>query len=142
MGDTALIRGIGSAAKQLRPDVKIVGVQAERAPSYYLSWKEGRAVPTDTCDTCADGLATRTPEADNVAAIREVVDDVILVSEEEMAEAIGRLYRGEGVVAEPAGAAATAAFLKPPALDGPVALLVTGRNISQEIRLRAGLQTR
>jgi threonine dehydratase len=142
MGDTALIRGIGSAAKQLRPDVKIVGVQAERAASYYLSWKEGRAVPTDTCDTCADGLATRTPEADNVAAIREIVDDVILVSEEEMVEAIGRLYRGEGVVAEPAGAAATAAFLKPPALDGPVALLVTGRNISHEIRLRAGLQTR
>ena len=73
MGDTALIRGLAAAAKQLSPAVRIVGVQAERAPSYFLSWKQGRAVPTDTCDTIADGLATRTPEPDNVAAIRELV---------------------------------------------------------------------
>ena len=48
MGDTALIRGVAAAAKQLSPDVCIVGVQAERAPSYFLSWREGRAIPTDT----------------------------------------------------------------------------------------------
>jgi threonine dehydratase len=72
MGDTALIRGLAAAAKQLLPKVKIIGVQAERAPSYYLSWKQGTTVPTDTCDTCADGLATRTPDAENVRAIREL----------------------------------------------------------------------
>ncbi len=66
MGDTALIRGIAAAAKQIAPQVKIIGVQAERAPSYYLSWKEGKVVGTETCDTIADGLATRTPEAANV----------------------------------------------------------------------------
>jgi threonine dehydratase len=138
MGDTALIRGIAVAARQVHPQVKVLGVQAERAPSYFLSWKEGRAIPTDTCDTCADGLATRTPEADNVRAIRELVDDIILVSEDEMIEAIRRLYR-EGVTAEPSGAAATAAFLKQPPASGPAVLLVTGGNLTDAIRNRAGI---
>lgn len=140
MGDTALIRGVAGALKQLSPGVKVIGVQAGRAPSYYLSWKAGRVVPTDSCDTCADGLATRTPDGENVAVIRELVDDVVLVSEEQMLRAIARLYREEGVLAEPAGAAATAAFLDRPARDGEcVVLLVTGANISDEVRARAGL---
>jgi threonine dehydratase len=139
MGDTALIRGVGAALKQIKPEVKIVGVQAERAPSYYLSWKAGYAVPTETCDTCADGLATRTPELENVQAIREIVDNVVLVSEEEMIQAIRLLYLEAGVVAEPAGAAATAAFLKAPEPRGPVVLLVSGGNISDVVRGRAGL---
>src|SRR2546430_111161 len=70
MGDTALIRGIAAAAKQVAPQVRIIGVQAERAPAYYLSWKQGRVVGTETCDTIADGLATRTPEAENVRDVR------------------------------------------------------------------------
>jgi len=139
MGDTALIRGIGAAIKQTSPQVKIVGVQAERAPSYYLSWRKGEPVPTDTCDTCADGLATRTPEPENVQAIRALLDDVVLVSEEELLGAIRLLHDHEGIVAEPAGAAAAAAFLKQPYCHGPVALLVTGGNISNAVRARAGL---
>jgi len=133
MGDTALIRGVASAAKQLSSKVKIIGVQSERAPSYFLSWTEGRAIETETCDTIADGLATRTPVSENVAAIRELVDEVMLVSEGEMLGAIGRLLMAEHVVAEPAGAAASAAFLKSPQDDGrTVALLVTGANLSAE----------
>jgi threonine dehydratase len=139
MGDTALIRGVGAAVKRAGANVKLIGVQAERAPSYYLSWKKGQPVPTDTCDTCADGLATRTPEPENVQAIRELVDDIILVTEDELIDAIARLYRRENIIAEPAGAAATAAFLKLPFAKGQVALLVTGGNISSAIRRRAGL---
>lgn len=151
MGDTALIRGVAAALKQLVPAVKIIGVQAERAPAYYLSWKEGRVVPTDSCDTCADGLATRTPDAENVRRIRELVDDVVLVSEDQMLQAISHLYHEEGVLAEPAGAAATAAFrLHSPGVDNraavetqlaasPLVLLVTGANIPDEIRQRAGI---
>ncbi len=138
MGDTALIRGVAEAAKQISRNVKIIGVQSERAPSYFLSWKEGRAVETETCDTIADGLATRTPVPANVAAIRELVDDVILVSEEVMLRAIGRLLIVEHVVSEPAGAAATAAYLK--SLDrtcGNVALLVTGANVSTSVLRQA-----
>ena len=139
MGDTALIRGVGAAVRQTNPSVEIIGVQAERAPSYYLSWKAGHAVSTETCDTCADGLATRTPEPENVRAIRELVDDVVLVTEDEMLQAIRLLYEHMDVVAEPAGAAATAAFLKQPPSSAPVVLLVTGGNISESVRLRAGL---
>ena len=138
MGDTALIRGVGAAIKALLPQTKVIGVQAERAPSYVYSWRAGRAIPTNTCDTCADGLATRTPVADNVEAIRKVVDDVVLVSESQMITAIRRLYRQENVLAEPSGAATTAAYLDRP-VSGRVVLLVTGTNISDDMRLSAGI---
>jgi threonine dehydratase len=134
MGDTALIRGIASAAKQLSPHVRIVGVQADRAPSYKLSWEKGEAVPTATCDTIADGLATRTPDDQNVRAIRELVDDVKLVSEQQMLDAIRHLILEDHLVAEPAGAAATAALLADgPNVQGPVVALVTGANITPSI---------
>ena len=139
MGDTALIRGVAAALKQLIPNVTVIGVQAEHAPSYYLSWKKGRAVPTEHCNTCADGLATRTPEPQNVDVIRTLVDEVVLVSEEQMLHAIAHLYREEGVLAEPAGAAATAAFLARSQPRGSTVLLVTGANISGEVRTKAGV---
>ena len=138
MGDTALIRGVARAAKQISPAVKIIGVQSERAPSYYLSWKDGRAIETDSCDTIADGLATRTPVAANVAAIRELVDEVVLVSEAEMLDAIGRLLTDERLIAEPAGAAATAAYLKSkPQPRTNAVSLVTGANISRQVLQQA-----
>jgi threonine dehydratase len=139
MGDTALIRGIAAGIKQLVPRVKIVGVQAERAPSYCLSWRKGKPTATETCDTCADGLATRTPDAANVALIRQLVDDVALVAEEEMIDGIRRLYRYENVLAEPAGAATFAAWQKQKPVPGHVVLLVTGGNISDDVRRRAGV---
>jgi len=138
IGDTALIRGVAAAAKLLSPGVKIVGVQAERAPSYVLSWREGRAIPTETCDTIADGLATRTPEAENVQAIRRLVDEVRLVSDEQMLAAIRHLLLEEHLVAEPAGAAACAAILQNEwNFEGHVVALVTGANVTPEILRRA-----
>ena len=138
MGDTALIRGIAAAAKQLAPSVKIIGVQAERAPAYYRSWKEDRVVGTETCDTIADGLATRTPEAANVHDIRSLVEDVVLVSEEQMLRAIETLLVDEHVLAEPAGAASTAALLGGGANFGEnVVLIVSGANISRDVLRRA-----
>jgi threonine dehydratase len=138
MGDTALIRGIAAAAKQIAPQVKIIGVQAERAPSYYLSWKEGKVVGTETCDTIADGLATRTPEAANVRDVKNLVDDVVLVSEEQMLRAIEVLLLEEHVLAEPAGAASTAALLQSSSGCGDhLALVVSGANISREVLKQA-----
>ena len=90
-------------------------------------------MPTNTCDTIADGLATCSPEAENVAAIRELVDDVCLVSEVEMLSAIRHL------LLEVAGAAATAALLHDKSnFAGPTVLLVTGANIAPDV-LRAAL---
>lgn len=139
MGDTALIRGVAAAAKQLSPTIRIVGVQAERAPSYFLSWNSGRAETTETCDTIADGLATRVTEEDNVRAIRELVDEVTLVSEEDMLAAIRHLVLEDYVIAEPSGAAATAAVLRKDVEVGRHAvLLVTGANVTPDV-MRAAL---
>jgi threonine dehydratase len=138
MGDTALIRGIAAAVKQLAPRVKVIGVQAEQAPSYYLSWKEDRVVATETCNTIADGLATRTPDPANVRAVKELVSDVVVVSETQMLRAIETLLLEEHVLAEPAGAASTAALLHARADYGEsVVLLVSGANISREVLRRA-----
>lgn len=138
MGDTALIRGVAAAVKQLRPEVKVIGVQAERAPSYFLSWQQGTVVPTETCHTIADGLATRMPDAGNVQAIREVVDEVRLVSDEQMLSAIRHLLLEEHLVAEPAGAATTAALRagKHPAGQNLV-LLLTGCNVAPHVLRQA-----
>jgi threonine dehydratase len=135
MGDTALIRGVATEAKRRHPQVKIVGVQSAQAPSYFRSWHEGRVVMTDTCDTIADGLATCVPLEHNVRVIRELVDEVCLVSEDELLRAVGTLLFEEHVVAEAAGAAATAAYLQNPNVYAGrrVVLLVTGSSIPHEL---------
>lgn len=135
MGDTALIRGVAAEAKGRHPGIRIVGVQAAQAPSYARSWQENRVVTTETCDTIADGLATSVPLEPNVRAIRELVDDVTLVSEEELLQGIRTLLFEEHVIAEPAGAAAAAAYLQNRAVYAgrSVVLLVTGSNITHEL---------
>jgi threonine dehydratase len=138
MGDTALIRGVAAAVKQAAPRVRIIGVQAERAPAYYRSWKEDRVVGTEICDTIADGLATRTPDAANVRDVKKLLADVVLVSEEQMLRAIEILLVEEHVLAEPAGAASTAALLNAGASFGDnVVLVVSGANISRDVLRRA-----
>jgi threonine dehydratase len=139
VGDTALIRGVAAEAKRRHPKIRIVGVQAEKAPAYTRSWEQGRVVVTDTCNTIADGLATRHPREANVYATRELVDEMRLVSERELLDAIRVLLLDEHIVAEAAGAAATAAFLQDAATYAGrnVVLLVTGANISPEVLRRA-----
>lgn len=139
VGDSTLIRGLAFTAKALKPGVRIVGVQAERAPAYYRSWKEKRLISTETADTIADGLAVRCPTEENIRALSELVDDMVLVSEEDMLRAVGRLLLDEHVVAEPSGAATTAAFLKAGgnARGLNVVLLVTGANLTPEYLRRA-----
>jgi threonine dehydratase len=137
-----LIRGLAFAAKHLNPKVQVVGVQAERAPAYYLSWKQNRALATEACDTLADGLAVRSTSEDNVRELRRLVEAMELVSEEALLQAVYLLLLEEHTVAEPAGAAATAAFLKNAAAHKGqrVVLLVTGANITAEL-LRRAVQT-
>jgi len=143
VGDSTLIRGFAFAAKQLRPGVKIVGVQAERAPAYALSFAKGHAISTDCSDTVADGLSVRDTIEENVREIATLVDEFILVSDEEMLGAMRHLLMQEHVLAEPAGAATTAAFLKSETKYAKkmAVLLVTGSNVTEELLLRA-LQTR
>jgi threonine dehydratase len=139
MGDTALIRGVAAEAKRRHPAVRIVGVQAVQAPAYARSWQQDRVVTTETCNTIADGLATSVPTESNVREIRKLVDEVRLVSEEEMIQGIRTLLFEEHLVAEPAGAAATAAYLQNPAAYAGrnVVLLVTGSNITDQLLSQA-----
>jgi len=143
MGDTALIRGVATEAKRRHPVVRIVGVQAAQAPAYARSWQEDQVVTTDTCDTIADGLATCIPLEANVRAIRSLVDEVRLVSEDELLQGIRTLLFEEHLVAEAAGAATTAAFLQnPTAYAGrSVVLLITGSTIPHELLSQAARQT-
>jgi threonine dehydratase len=133
MGDTALIRGVATAAKQLKPSIRIVGVAAANAPAYYLSWRGGEAVSTETADTIADGLAVRRALASNVTSITSLVDDVRLVDEDDLLAAMAHLLSREDVIAEPAAAAATAALLKDSDTTGTIVALVTGKNVSPEL---------
>jgi threonine dehydratase len=142
VGDSTLIQGVAFAAKQLRPEIKIVGVQAERAPAYTLSFAKGQAISLESGDTIADGLAVRDTSPQNVREIALLVDEFVLVSDDQMLEAMRHLLLHEHLVTEPAGAATTAAFLKTAEnYEGKkVVLLVTGSNVTEELLLRA-LQT-
>ena len=133
VGDTALIRGIGAVAKMQTPPVTVIGVQAANAPSYYNSWKIGKPLNGDPFTTIADGLATRTPTAVNVEAIRAVVDDMVLVTEQQMIDAIRYLKKEEEIIAEPSGAAAIAAALAMGELHEPAALIVSGGNLAPDL---------
>jgi threonine dehydratase len=143
VGDSTLIRGVAFAAKQLRPEIKIVGVQSERAPAYALSFAKGHAISTDSSDTIADGLSVRDTSEENVREIKQFVDEFVLVSEEEMLAAMRHLILQEHIIAEAAGAATTAAFRKSETsyANKMVVLLVTGSNVTEELLLRA-LQVR
>ena len=134
VGDSALIRGVAAALKSVRPEVRVIGVQANEAPSYYNSWRSGHVLTTETANTIADGLATTTPTAANVTAIRELVDDMVLVSENAMLDAMRWLRENDDVVAEPAGAAPIAALrISAKPLTGPVVAIVSGGNVAPEL---------
>jgi threonine dehydratase len=119
-------------AKSINPEVKIFGVQAEKAPAVYLSWKNKKFVETQSAETFADGLATRVPFKLTLDVINKQIDDIVLVSEEEMKKAILTLLETTKQVAEGAGAASTAAASK---LGGKlrgkkVVLVLTGGNLN------------
>jgi threonine dehydratase len=117
--------------KALRPQVRIIGVQAEKAPAVYQSWKSGMICATDSANTFADGLATRTAFAMPFEIMQAGLDAMALVSEEEMRQAIVRLWRTTHNLAEGAGAAAMAAAWKlRQALAGQkVVMVLSGGNI-------------
>lgn len=140
VGDTALLRGIAAGLRDVGSQAKIIGVQAKNAPAYSLSWRAGKVVTTDTCDTIADGLATRIPLASSVQSIRESAAEMRLVTDEEMLSAVRQLSIDENVIAEPSGAASLAALLQsPPPGAGGVVLLITGSNVTDDVRRRAGI---
>jgi threonine dehydratase len=110
---------------------KVIGVVSEKANGYALSFAQGRAVPTNSALTFADGVAVRTPHPDAVAAINRAAERIVEVSEDEMAEAMRLYYRTTHNIAEGAGAAALAALMKErEEMQGkPVGVILSGGNI-------------
>jgi threonine dehydratase len=134
VGGGGLISGIAIAAKTLKPNIKIIGVQAKGAPAIYRSWKAGRIVEIDSVKTVADGLASRKPLDLTFKIIRKHVDDILLVTDSEIGEAVLELLREAHILAEPSGAASLAALLfrYHPKPKEKVAIIISGANISTD----------
>jgi threonine dehydratase len=138
IGGGGLVSGIALALKALKPDVRIVGVQAAGAPAIYLSQKQGELVSTDSVRTIADGIAIKQPGKLNWELIRQYVDEVVLVSEEEIAQSILTLLERAKLMVEGAGAVGLAALLgeKVKDVQGPVCVILSGGNIDVNILSR------
>lgn len=103
--------GNGIVAKQRRPQTQVVGVQAEKASAVVQSWRCGEPRSTETAATWAEGMATRMPAEMTLAIMREVMDDAILVSEDDLRRAAWLILKHSHNLAEGAGAAAVAAVM-------------------------------
>lgn len=139
IGGGGLISGVAFAVKQLRPDVKVYGVQSEGAPSMYQSLKEGKRIHLNSVKTIADGIAVKEPGPNTFELIKKYVDEVVTVSEDEIAAAILALMEQKKLVAEGAGAVAVAAamFNKVPVKGKNVVCVVSGGNIDVSAHNRA-----
>ncbi|MSU76943.1 MAG: threonine dehydratase [Gemmataceae bacterium] len=129
------ICGAIAARNALGHRAKIIGVVADGAPCYALSFEQRRAVPTDRADTFADGLACRTPNVEALSMICVGAERIVRVTDDEIAKAIRAFYQDTHQLAEGAGAAALAAAWqeKDRLANQQIAVALTGGNIDREI---------
>ncbi len=111
IGGGGLIAGIGLVMKSLRPEVRVIGVQAEGAPSMQVSRQEGAIRQLDTASTIADGIAVKKPGSLTFDLVQRLVDDIVLVPDEDTATAMLALLERSKLLVEGAGAIALAALL-------------------------------
>ncbi|MER6454314.1 threonine ammonia-lyase [Streptomyces sp. NPDC059688] len=130
VGGGGLAAGIAVAVKALRPDVRIVGVQAEGAACYPPSLAAGRPVSLDSPATMADGIKVGRPGEVPFGIVGELVDEVRTVSEDQLSAALLLCLERAKLVVEPAGAAPVAALLAAPdGFEGPVVAVLSGGNV-------------
>lgn len=133
VGNGALITGIGCWMKAYSPGTAIVGVCAEGAPAMLESWRRGEPVTADRADTIADGVAVRVPIPAAVRSMRDYVDDMTLVDEDEIRRALRVTRDTMGLILEPAGVLGIAAALRDDIDASVVATIVTGSNFSGDL---------
>ena len=138
IGGGGLISGIAFAVKNLKPDIKIYGVQAENAPSMKKSLEKKEQITLDAVSTFADGIAVKHPGNLTFDIVNKYVDDVVTVTEDEIAMAILTLMERQKLVAEGAGATSVAAVLsdKLPIKNKNVVCVLSGGNIDVNILSR------
>ena len=132
LGNGALVNGVGTWLKH-HSATKVIAVCASGAPSMALSWQSHRPVGAPS-DTIADGIAVRVPVAEAVGIMEKTVDDVILVSDDEMLAAMRSLFYDAGLLVEPAGAAGVAAIAqrREEFVGKRVATILTGGNLTEQ----------
>ncbi|MCB8962934.1 MAG: pyridoxal-phosphate dependent enzyme, partial [Ardenticatenales bacterium] len=135
VGNGALIGGIGSAIKADRPETRIIGVQSAGAPCMTLSYNAGQVINTETADTFAGGMAVRVAIPEAVALMREVVDEMVLVPEAGLKQAMAAYARHGSHQPEGAGCGALAAAvqLRDRLQSQTVCLIATGGNVEDAI---------
>ena len=138
IGGGGLISGVAYTVKSLKPQIKVYGVQAANAPSMFESLKKKEQITLDTVSTFADGIAVKHPGDLTFDLVSKYVDEVVTVSEDEIAMAILTLMERQKLIAEGAGATAVAAVLsdKIPVDNKNVVCIVSGGNIDVNILSR------
>ncbi|MEU4794973.1 threonine ammonia-lyase [Streptomyces sp. NPDC023327] len=130
VGGGGLAAGLAVAVKALRPDVRVVGVQAAGAASYPPSLAAGHPVSISHPATMADGIKVGRPGDVPFRLIADLVDDIVTVSEDELSSALLLCLERAKMVVEPAGASPVAALLsRPESFEGPVVALLSGGNV-------------
>jgi threonine dehydratase len=139
VGGGGLVSGVAVAVKALRPGAKVIGVETELLPCMLQALEAGRPVTLDAASTIADGIAVKRAGDLTLAHVQKYVDEIVTVSEEEIASAILYLLEKEKTVAEGAGAVAIAALMqrKVRGLQGrKVVSIVSGGNIDVNLIAR------
>ncbi|MFF8830402.1 threonine ammonia-lyase [Streptomyces sp. NPDC015131] len=130
VGGGGLAAGIAVAVKALRPDVKVIGVQAEAAAAYPPSLAAGHPLVVDTSPTMADGIHVGRPGDVPFGIVGELVDEVRTVTEDQLSSALLLCLERAKLVVEPAGASPVAALLaRPESFTGPVVAVLSGGNV-------------
>jgi threonine dehydratase len=130
IGGGGLAAGLAIAVKSLRPEVRIVGVQAAGAAAYPPSLAAGRPVSLGSVATMADGIMVGRPGDVPFAVIKDLVDEVVTVTEDQLSKALLLCLERAKLVVEPAGASPVAALLAAPrAYQGPVVAVLSGGNV-------------
>ena len=129
IGGGGLISGISLAAKELNPNIKIIGVQAEGANAMEQSYKSGKIISLSSVNTIADGIAVKSPGELTYSIIREYVDEIVTVSDKEIAEAFLILCEKHKLLAEASGVASLAALKKLNLKGKNVVSIISGGNI-------------
>lgn len=132
LGNGALLTGMGRWIKAVSPATRVIGVQATGADAMARSWRSGQLVFPPRIDTIADGIGVRVPIAEAVADMRTTVDDVVLVDDALLVEAMRQLHAHAGLVVEPSGAAGVAAIIAEgrPWAGRRVASVICGGNLT------------
>jgi threonine dehydratase len=133
VGGGALISGIALAAKQIKPEIRLIGVQPEGAAAMTLSLRSGKVEELAEVKTSADGLALKRPGEVTFQIVKDNVDEMVLVNEDEIASAVLLLLERAKLLVEPSGAVPLAALLNRKVAgltaDSRVAVLLSGGNV-------------